>query len=301
MTTWSWPEGFAARGPQPDDAAAVTALIAACELHANGEVDVSEDDVTSDWNQPSFDLAQDAVLVEGAGGIAAYAEHLRGRAMAWVHPELRGRGLGTALLQWTEERARATGEDTVGQTLSENETDARELLSRGGYDVRWDSWVFQRPLDEHGRNAVPPPGITIRPLRRPDDEAAVHELIEAAFSHWPGRAAVPFQDWVAAHLDRDDSDDGLRLLAVDEAGDVVGVALCLIYEDEGWVAELAVTEAQRGRGIGQALLAAAFAEFRRRGLRTAGLNTDSRTGARALYERVGMRVVRSYARFGKTL
>jgi hypothetical protein len=49
------------------------------------------------------------------------------------------------------------------------------------------------------------------------------------------------------------------------------------------------------------LLASAFAEFHRRGLRTAGLSTDSRTGARDLYERVGMKVIRSYARLGRSL
>ena len=53
--------------------------------------------------------------------------------------------------------------------------------------------------------------------------------------------------------------------------------------------------ASRSR-LGTALLQESFAEFERRGLPRVRLNVDSDnlTGAVALYERVGMRVVTSY-------
>jgi len=57
-----------------------------------------------------------------------------------------------------------------------------------------------------------------------------------------------------------------------------------------------VLRSHRGRGIATALLQESFAEFERRGLPRVRLNVDSDnlTGAVALYERVGMRVVSSY-------
>ncbi|WP_246086951.1 GNAT family N-acetyltransferase [Nocardioides humi] len=58
---------------------------------------------------------------------------------------------------------------------------------------------------------------------------------------------------------------------------------------ETYVSRLAVVPEQRGRGLAQALLVAAFAAGRERGATSSSLSTDSRTGALGLYERVGMR------------
>ena len=60
--------------------------------------------------------------------------------------------------------------------------------------------------------------------------------------------------------------------------------------------DLAVRPSWRGRGLGEALLRAAFAEFRRRGVATVGLkvDADNPTGAVRLYERVGMTRDRTY-------
>jgi ribosomal protein S18 acetylase RimI-like enzyme len=44
-----------------------------------------------------------------------------------------------------------------------------------------------------------------------------------------------------------------------------------------------------------------FAAARDAGRARCGLSTDSATGARALYERVGMRVIRTYLRYAKAL
>jgi hypothetical protein len=45
----------------------------------------------------------------------------------------------------------------------------------------------------------------------------------------------------------------------------------------------------------------AFGWFRERGRRSAGVSTDSRTGALGLYEKVGMRVVHQYTTYRKSL
>ena len=62
----------------------------------------------------------------------------------------------------------------------------------------------------------------------------------------------------------------------------------------GWVGSLAVRRPWRRRGLGEALLRDAFVRFAERGKRSAGLGVDAEntTGAVALYERVGMHVVR---------
>ena len=57
---------------------------------------------------------------------------------------------------------------------------------------------------------------------------------------------------------------------------------------EGWISDLVVREAFRGRGIGRALVAAVIAEWRLRGSHRIQLEVASdRSVARALYERMG--------------
>jgi ribosomal protein S18 acetylase RimI-like enzyme len=60
------------------------------------------------------------------------------------------------------------------------------------------------------------------------------------------------------------------------------------------VGTLAVRPRWRRRGLGEALLRAAFAALYERGRRRVGLGVDAEnvTGALRLYERVGMRVIR---------
>jgi ribosomal protein S18 acetylase RimI-like enzyme len=89
-------------------------------------------------------------------------------------------------------------------------------------------------------------------------------------------------------------DPSLWLLAWDD-GDLAGFVLAtsehLGDPDLGWVGTLGVRPAWRRRGLGEALLRAAFAELYARGRRRVGLGVDTEnvSGALRLYERVGMR------------
>jgi mycothiol synthase len=296
------PPGTTARAPEPEDLDAVVAVVAASEQDVDGEVDITTEDLRSDWQRPSFDLSLDAVVVERDGRIVAYAEGFSGRGWVHVHPDVRRLGIGAALLRWTEGRSYGgVGGKKLGQTVSDRNRAAVELLTTNGYRVRWHTWVFQKPLDEEPPAPALPEGITLRAFEPGRDDRATHELIDTAFSDWPDRdPGYPFEDWAASYIRRDDFDPTLTFL-LEEDGVLVGVSLCQAYDDEGWVQQIAVERARRGRGLGGALLQASFREFFRRGLRTAGLSTESRSGARGVYEHVGMHVTRSYTRYSKDL
>jgi mycothiol synthase len=292
--------GLESRSPTRGDLDAVVSVIAASE-EATHVVDVTAEEVRSDWGRPSFDLSSDAVVVTDAGRIVAYAEVFFGRAWVHVHPDHRGRGIGAAILGWTESRARELGSDKVGQTVPDPNTLAADLLSSNGYRVRWETWVFQKDLDTEPAEPRLPDGITLRTFDEERDPRATYELIDTAFSDWPDRdPGFGLEDWEASFLRREDFDPSLTFLVEDDSK-LIGVALCLAFGDEGWVQQLAVKRSYRGRGLGGALLQAAFREFYRRGLRTAGLSTESRTGARGVYEHVGMRITRSFKRYSKDL
>ena len=89
------------------------------------------------------------------------------------------------------------------------------------------------------------------------------------------------------------------MLAVAD-GRIVGGAF-LIDAGEIWVDKLAVAREFRHRGIARALLQTAFVRSFDRGYAWTSLSTDSGHGALSLYERIGMRIHRSFTRYGLDL
>jgi len=295
------PDGLTARPPTLDDIDEVVALCRAEQVRSGVEAHTNAADFTSEWQRPSMDLDLDAVVVQEGPRIVGYADQSDGRAWVAVDPSAEGRGIGTALRHWTEANARHHGLPRIGQTLPRTATEAMSLLADAGWTARWDTWVFSIPLGPDLPAPHLPDGVVVRSIRRPDEERAVYDVVQGAFGEWPDRdSSQTFEDWRAENLDRDDADADLLLVAVEDDR-VVGAALCLEDEDEGWVAELAVPREHRGRGLGRGLLESAFQRFAARGRLTAGLSTDSRTGARTLYEHVGMTVTEDWARWAMDL
>ena len=63
-----------------------------------GEVVIEEADIIADWQRPGYDVSAGTVGVCDGDRLVAYAEVAYGdRGDAAVHPDYRGRGLGTWL------------------------------------------------------------------------------------------------------------------------------------------------------------------------------------------------------------
>lgn len=300
--------GLVTRAPTLDDAQAVTELVIACDIDEYGAPDFELDDLLVDWRTPGFDLAEDARVVEADGRLVAYAALVRGDyADVYVHPDFRGRGLGTELREWTErraaERAPEGGSVLVGQVVSSVHEGARALLERAGYrPVR----AYWRMVAELGDEAPPAPewpeGVRVRSFDRERDDRAVHALVQEAFGDNERHVPQSFEEWEAFMIEREAFEPGLWFVAESD-GEIVGAVLCPSYEEDGWIRQLAVARDWRRHGLGSALLLQAFGEFHRRGRREVGLVVDSwnRTGARGLYERAGMRLAREHTRFEKEI
>ena len=90
------PDGLTHRPLTMADAEATHALFAAAEKHDTGEAAVELEDIEGDWQRPSFSLAQHSVGVFEADTLVAAGEVYRGRrGEAAVHPDHRGRGIGS--------------------------------------------------------------------------------------------------------------------------------------------------------------------------------------------------------------
>ena len=76
----------------------------------------------------------------------------------------------------------------------------------------------------------------------------------------------------------------------EESGRAIAAIVNMYYDDLGFVDELGVREAHRGRGLGEALLLRTFAAFHAAGQPRVSLGVDAgnATGATQLYEKTGM-------------
>ena len=294
------PPGLTWRFGTPDDVDVITDLVASVEARYDGVVEIDRSDVVADFGRLDYDVTKDLVLVYDGETAVAWADVYKDRSERDVRPSHHRRGIGTALARWSEERARELGVERISQTVTDHNADARELLLANGYEAtRW-AWILEIRFDGPPPEQPTPPGISIRPYDDRDAHDA-YELVEEAFGEWEGRRPMTFDEW--AWLPRHEAfAPELSRLAF-EGDELVGVVLAFDYTsaDEGWVQQVATRASHRNRGIARALLYETFRAFHERGKARCGLSTDSRTGALALYERVGMHVRRSYTTYAKTL
>jgi mycothiol synthase len=282
------PGDLTARPLTDVDARAVYEVMAAQELHDLGIVEIEEADIVGDWQRPSFDVPACTIGVFDGDRLVAYAEVADdGRGDAAVHPEYRGRGVGTALAAWTQELARARGVPVVGMPVPEG-SPADVLLESLGYQVRWHSWMLELPDGTRIEAQPLPDGYSIRTAEDEADHRAAWTVIEEAFLEWAQRDRRTFEDFAATTAQRPGFEPWHLRLVTDPRGDVVGACFLVLHDSDGFVDKLAVRRDRRGLGLARALLADAFANARAHGATHCELSTDSRTGALGLYERVGM-------------
>lgn len=307
---------FLVRSPQMNDLEAVLAVISACDLADDGMLNHTIDELRTFWQSPDFNLDTDAWLVATPEGrVIATADvdrhHVRIYSFIRVHPDYRGQGIEPELLRLTEARARqlvslapVQARVALGSWISPADSTTRHLLEQSGYSLVRKFWRMEITIDQAPSSPIWPAGITVHTLVAGKEERAVYEMVEEAFQdHW-GHLPSTYEEFEHWHIKQHSFDPTLWFLAFD--GDqLAGGVLCDYQQDLnlGWVGQVAVRRPWRRKGLGNALLLHAFAEFHRRGIRTIGLGVNSQnlTGATRLYEKVGMHVALQHNTYEKEL
>jgi mycothiol synthase len=286
------PEGYSTCSFTMGDVPAVTALVAAEELHDIGEVLIEEADYVSDWQRPSFDLESQTIGVRHGEDLVGFAMVDHDRGDAAVHPAHRRQGIGAALAGWMQECARGQGMSVVGAPVPQGKA-ADQLLEKLGYRVRWTSWVLELLGGATIAERALPVGYAVREATT-DDYPAVWTTTEDAFLEWSERERQTYEDWQAAVPGRPGFEPWNIRVVTDPTGAVVATSNVHLNVDSdrpcAYIDRLATDKDHRHRGLAQALLVDSFAAGREHGAVRSELSTDSRTGALTLYEKVGMSV-----------
>ncbi len=307
-----------------DDAPAMHALARASETADKVPFVTSPEEIVRQLADPESDLATDTI---GAfmpdGGLAAFGasrtrrEATRRRALSQegtVHPEFRRKGLGSAVLDWTEargqERLLVLHEDVPAfheLFSNENWADRRDFFTARGYEpIRYYD-DMRRPLSEPIPEAPLAPGLRFS-LWTPDSDELFRQAHNDAFrDHW-GSEPLPAELW-RHHVSGSQHFRADLSWGVFEGHDLVGY--CTAYhapEDaqvtvrlEGWLGQVGVRRAWRGRGVASAVMCHVMRAMAEAGMDDACLDVDSEnpSGAVGLYTRLGFQRVERWIRWAK--
>lgn len=276
------------RPATPDDLDAVLALQRAWNEAVYGEPRTTREMLAAHWPR-----AGHWVVDAGAGVIDGYGVVDSGGGFeVWVRPGVAVDSTGRELVLAIEGRHPGRLETVIPAWAP----DLAKLLD--GLGFRLVTEVLEMAVELCPPLPEPdfPAGVRLRLFDPERDAGDVHACLVEAFAGSDERVA-PYEEW-RPWLLGDPSYDPALVFVADAGGEVAGMAQCWT---EGFVKDLAVRPAYRGRGLGEGLLRAVFAEFARRGVARVRLKVDAGnpTGAVRLYLRAGMDELRRYAVYAR--
>lgn len=311
MTTITIPSEITMRPARNGDQQVIAKMLHTCERAYLGKertpFSATLEWIRNTWQTGGFDLEADSrVAVTADEQIVGYVttwkeEHEPHQMVAWprIHPDYRGRGLGTWMIRWAEQRARqiaatlpADRDIVLFSWVEDVDQAAKEILAREQFLVERYWWQMEIQLETTPPVPTWPDGMNIRTFIAGQDERATHHALAEAFSTNGDEPYSVFEDWLRYGVEGESFDPTLWFLAVEDNDEIAGVILCELRTDSarGWISEVAVRPQWRKRGLAQALLFHAFGEFYRRDIHQCALAVDAAnpSGATRLYERVGM-------------
>jgi ribosomal protein S18 acetylase RimI-like enzyme len=279
------------RDATPPDARTVHALVEWCELRDFATAETTKGDIAEAVGNGAAGEAQIPAVVAETGDhqIVGFATAGRLHGKAYVAGFAEGRGVGTALRRWLERQDIDLGRPAHRQEIAVDNRRAATLLCGAGYRCARSYFRMSLTLNQEIATEAPAP-IRLRAMSVPADFATIHELDDLCFRENSDYLPETFTDFCAEHLTCAQAKPSLSLVAEATGGDTVGFVVNHDWgHGPGYVAILAVHPAWRRRGVGTALLTAAFAAFASVGVRKVELGVASdNLPALELYRRLGM-------------
>ena len=287
---------------------------------ANMEGDASfvmtAEELANAWKSEGFLVERDVLIVETRDGRVVGSEefynengHCKLKADGCVHPNFRGLGIGTSLLEKMAERARTeiklAGPDMrvfIQSSINNKDEAGHTLLRSLGYSPIRYNWRMEIKLQKAPPAVTFPAGVELRPFIKDEHAVAAWQADNEAFrDHW-GSHDRTYEEWSHGKFGNPNFDPTLWMIAWD-GNEIAGFSQNRFRKGIGWIGTLGVRRPWRKNGLGLALLQCSFGEFYKRGMTTIGLGVDASnpTGATRLYQRAGMYVASEFATYEKEL
>lgn len=231
--------------------------------------------------------------------------------LGYLLPQWRGKGIGRAMLQWSQARIRELAVDdphvgpiTFATNVSSTEQEAAHLMQHAGYQaVRRLSDMVLTPLTPVLVRSLPPT-VVLRPIE-PEHYPAIYKAWKNAFAElWTSttESEADYQAFLADNIHVSAFDPALCQVAWVQ-DDVVGFVFGRIGKGVGTIPEVAVRKAWQRQGIAHALMVQTLNRLYECGITQVRLFTDAEDsqGARSLYERLGFHEVKQHIFYRKPL
>ncbi len=303
----------------------MAALISACKVADGVERSTNVDDIARTYRHlENCDPQTDMLFAEMNGQVIAFGriwwdDLLDGirlyHPFGCLHPDWRGKGIGTALWEAAERRAReiAAGHPKETPKFFQAEPFETEkalvtlLESRGYQPVRYETHML-RDLGEPFPEAPMPPGLEVRPVK-PERLRQIFEASNEAFrDHWGSRDES--EEEYKSQLESPEFRPELWKVAWD--GDqMASVVHNFVDEKEnveyqrkrGYTEGICTRRPWRKLGLARTLLVQSMQMFKEMGMTETALSVDSEnlSGAFRLYEGVGYRKAKQQIIFRKPM
>ena len=222
-------------------------------------------------------------------------------------PEWRGKGIGTAMLHWSQDRIRAItsdhdtkGKGMFGSNATDSEIEKTKLLLDDGYHKVFTTIEMDFGLSQSVPGIAIPDGFKIQEVK-PEHLRMIWEANNSVYSSRDfirERTEDDYQEFA------DNPSNDYSLWQVAWHGDeIAGFVLSGVNNEKGEILEVSTVEKYRRRGLAQALLTKNLSLLQQKEARVIRLHTsgDNVAGARSLYEKVGFKHVKDHVRYRKSL
>lgn len=222
-------------------------------------------------------------------------------------PEWRGKGIGSAMLRWSQRRIRAiasnhqtNGKGMFGSNAMTTEIEKTKLLLDDDYKKVFTMVEMDFDISQNVQEVQLADGFEIRPVKK-EDLRKIWETNNEVYSQ-RDFVTLPTEEDFKEFVENPNNDFSLWNVAWN-GDEIASFVLSEIKDGKGEMMEVSTVEKYRRKGLAQALLTKNILALKKRDVKTIRLHTNGENVARArtLYEKVGFRHLKDHVRYRKSI